>query len=255
MKTCSYFTKEYITGKPLDLKKYTLGVIKQPIVDDFMYDYDFIDFIKPYYLGITLSYDDVSKETKLYFAYFLQSIKESKKIMNSFYKSLALIYDTTFDDMEFFEDENKRIILRINERGSTKENKDKNALSFITDDNFLVLCEVVLEMCLFEKPKEQKELQGDPKLVKRFKQKQREYFQKVKKDDSMLFENVVREVMYFQHIHSYEDIKNTTVWWIRDAYAVETLRSSERKQWQMASSGKYSPKKIKSWQKITKLKK
>ena len=28
-----YFTKEYVTGIPLDLKKYTLGIIKQPNVD------------------------------------------------------------------------------------------------------------------------------------------------------------------------------------------------------------------------------
>ena len=50
-------------------------------------------------------------------------------------------------------------------------------------------------------------------------------------------------------------MRNKTIWWLRDCYSVETLRSSEQKQWQMASGGKYSPKKIKSWQKITKLKK
>ena len=63
-----YFTKEYVTGQPLNLKKYTLGYINQPIVDYFMYDYDFIDFIKPYYMGITLSYDELCKKNKFYFS-------------------------------------------------------------------------------------------------------------------------------------------------------------------------------------------
>ena len=71
----------------------------------------------------------------------------------------------------------------------------------------------------------------------------------------MLFENVVREIMYFRNINSYEEIRNKTTWWLRDCYSVESLRNSEQKQWQMASGGKYSPKKIKSWQKLTKLKK
>lgn len=250
-----YFTKEYITGKPLDLKKYTLGYIKQPIIDYFMYDYNFIDFIKPYYMGITLSYDDISKDSKLYFSYFLQAMGESNGIMNSFYKGLTLIYDTSFDDMEFFKDKEGNIVLRI-DRKDTKKDKDKGeALAFISDENFLVLCEVVLEMCLFEKPKEEGELKGDPELVKRFKEQQRKYFQNKKNEDNILFENMVREVMYFQGIHSYDDIKDTTIWWLRDAYSVETLRNSESKQWQMASGGRYSPKKIKSWQKITKIKK
>ena len=46
---------------------------------------------------------------------------------------------------------------------------------------------------------------------------------------------------------SYEEMRNKTIWWLRDCYSVEALRSSEQKQWQMASGGKYSPKKIKSW--------
>jgi hypothetical protein len=252
-----YFTKEYITGVPLDLKKYTLGIIKQPIVDYFMYDYDFIDFIKPYYMGLSLSYDEVCEESKLFFTIFLEMMNKSKKILNDFYRGLTLLYDTSLEDMGFFQDEEKRYILRIDEKGSRKENKDGigNPIAFITDENFVILCKIILEMSHFEEPQKPTELKGDPELVKRFKQKQREYYQKRKVDNSILFENVVREVMYFRNINSYEEIRNKTIWWLRDCYSVEALRSSEQKQWQMASGGKYSPKKIKSWQKITKLKK
>ena len=209
-------------------------------------------------MGITLSYDELCKKNKFYFSYFLQIMNESKLIMNSFYKGLTLLYNTSLEDMEFFKDEDggDKIILRIDEKGTRKkEGEHGNPLAFISDDNFLVLCEVVLEMCLFEKPKEEGEIKGDPKLVERFKEQRRKYLQSRKNDDGILFENMVREIMYLQNIRSYEEIKNTTVWWLRDAYSVETLRVSEEKQWKMASGGKYSPKKIKSWQKITKLKK
>lgn len=252
-----YFTKEYITGMPLDLRRHTLGVINQPIVDYFMYDYDFINFIKPYYMGLSLSYDDVCKESKLFFTFFLATISNSKKILDGFYRGLVLLYNTSLKDMELFIDEEGRYILRIDEKGSRAKSKDGkgNAIAFITDENFVMFCEVVLEMCCFEKPEKPTELKGDPELVKRFKQKQREYYQKRKVDNSMLFENVVREVMYFRQINSYDEVRNKTIWWLRDCYMVETLRSSEQKQWQMASGGKFSPKKIKSWQKLTKLNK
>lgn len=250
-----YFTKEYITGQPLNLKKYILGQIKQPIIDYFMYDYDFIDFIKPYYMGITLSYDKLCEENKFYFNYFLQVMNESRIIMNSFYRGLTLLYDTSLEDMGLFKDEEGNIILRIDEKGTRKENEPGNALAFISDDNFLVLCEVVLEMCLFEKPQKEREIKGDPKLVERFKEQRKKYLQNKKNEDGVLFENMVREIMYFKNIHSYDEIKDKTVWWLRDSYSVETLRQSEVKQWQMVSGGKLSPKKIKSWQKITKLKK
>ena len=77
--------------------------------------------------------------------------------------------------MEFFQDEEKRYVLRIDEKGSRKENKDGigNPIAFITDENFVILCKIILEMSHFEEPQKPTELKGDPELVKRFKQTKR----------------------------------------------------------------------------------
>lgn len=246
-----YFTKEYITGMPLNLKKHLLGTIKQPIVDYFMYDYDFIDFIKPYYMGMTLSFENEIKKEGIYFTYFLKMMENEPKIMNSFYHSLTLLYETTLDDIKFFEDKDEGLVLMINK----KDGDETKPVAFISDKNFIVLCEIVLEMCNFEKPQPEGEIKGDAELVERFKEKRREYFKNKKNEDGILFENIVRDVMIFKNILFYDDIKNLTIWKLRDYYTVECIKDSDWKQWLMVGNGKMKAKQIKSWQQITKLKK
>lgn len=247
-----FFTKEYVTGIPLNLKKHTLGYLKQPIVDDFMYDFNFIDFIKPYYVGMVLSYEKVVKEEGIPFSYFLSALKKDKKMMDFFYKGLTIIYETTVDGLNYFNDEDDGVVLIV---GKEDENGEYEPVSFISDRNFILLCEVVLEMCSFDKPKEEGEIQGDPEKVKRFKEQQRKFFQNKKSEDDMLFENMVRETMHFEKIINYDDIKNMTIWKLRDIYKVDCMEKNEHTAWQLASGGRYDTKQIKSWQKLTKLKK
>ena len=59
------YTKEYLTGRDIDLSKYNLGVIRQIRIDEFMndYDYELIDFVKPFYLEQSL---DLNEEIFLF---------------------------------------------------------------------------------------------------------------------------------------------------------------------------------------------
>ena len=52
-----------------------------------------------------------------------------------------------------------------------------------------------------------------------------------------------------------DDIKDLTIWKLRDYYTVECIKDSDWKQWLMVGNGKMKAKQIKSWQQITKLKK
>lgn len=247
------FTKEYITGIKLNLKSYNLGEIKQPIVDDFMYDYDFIDFVKPYYTGMSLSYDENIKSKKAIFLYFLISLETNNEMAYNFYKGLELLYEVAKEDFAIVEDEIEGVSLIIN-----KKSLDNNLIpiAFISESNFVLLCEVVLEMCKFEKPPVPRKVVGDPKLIERYNKMEREYNSKNPNKDEVLFENIVREVMIIKNVLYYKDIKCITVWQLRDIYITEDLRDVEDKQFTLVSNGRTKSKqKLKSWKKETKLKK
>ena len=81
------------------------------------------------------------------------------------------------------------------------------------------------------------------------------YEAKHKKDNTILFENMVRDVMYYRKI-TYDQIKSWTVFQIKDAYIVECLREQEEREWLLVSSGNYKIdiKEIKHWKDVTKLK-
>ena len=56
------FPKQCVSGKPLDLRKYELGVINQFTVDDFMGEVEIHEFIRPFYIEQSLMlYDEVEK--------------------------------------------------------------------------------------------------------------------------------------------------------------------------------------------------
>lgn len=244
------FTKEYVTGANLNLKEYNLGIIKQPLVDDFMYDYNFIDFVRPYYIGINLSFDKGIRDSNRLFPTFLYTLSTNKNLYDAFNIGLTMIYETDLENIKMFENEEEGVVILINK----KYNNELKPFAFISNSNFLLLCNTVLEMCSFEKPTPPKEVVGDPEAIERFNRKEREYFAKYGKDE-VLFENTVREVMHMKNILYYRDIKDITVWQLRDLHTVESLRENEKKHFMLLCNGKSKDKKIKSWKKETRLKK
>ena len=73
------YTKQYLTGNDIDLSKYNLDVVRQIRVDEFMndYEYDLVDFVRPFYLEQSLDLNEEIRENKVHFTYFyLKRIKK-----------------------------------------------------------------------------------------------------------------------------------------------------------------------------------
>lgn len=239
------YSKECISGKPLDLKKYGLYIVNQPCVDDFMSEYDLSDFIKPFYIlkWLVVQNEEINK---IPFTYYIVMSTKDNTIYNDLIKSLRLLYDTKEIELISDEDDYKLLI-----------KKDKKPIAVLDDSNFNVFSEIILEICKCDLPKKENkpQIKGDPEMVKRVLEERAKYEAKHKKDNTILFENMVRDVMYYRKI-TYDQIKSWTVFQIKDAYIVECLREQEEREWLLVSSGNYKIdiKTIKHWKDVTKLK-
>ena len=65
---------------------------------------------------------------------------------------------------------------------------------------------------------------------------------------------MVRQVMHYRKL-TYNDIKNWTIWFLKDVYTVECLSESSDKQYLMFTNSnmKVDLKNVKRWQDETKL--
>lgn len=237
------YTKEYLSGNDIDLRKYNLGVIKQLKVDDFMKDYDLIDFVKPFYMEQSLDLKDEIHDSGMQWSYYLMMSSNENELLNLLLNSLRILYRTECLDIKSFDEDVKLII-----------KKDNKPIAFIDDSNFDILCKVMLEMCYFEKPAPEKEVKGDTELVKIAKEMERKYNQKNKDKNTMVFEEMVRQVMHYRKL-TYNDIKDWTIWFLKDVYAVECLSDTSDKQYLMFTNSnmKVDLKNVKRWQDETKL--
>lgn len=237
-------TKELISGKNIDLKKYNLGIIRQPKVDDFMNELDMIDFLKPFYLVRSWDVNGIFKDKEVPFTFFLVVSSENAEILETLMVSLKLLYDT--DEVNFIDvgnDEYKIII-----------QKDDKPFAFIDDSNFNHLCKVILKILYYDEPVADKEddIQGDEELIKIVKQKEKEYEEKQRDKNTIHFEEIVRRVIHMKRCN-YEDIKNLTIWQLQDTYKSYLFMDNEMLNWQFASSGNFKVNKIKKWQDETKI--
>lgn len=249
------YTKQYLTGRDIDLSKYNLGVIRQIKVDEFMdsYDYDLIDFVRPFYLEQNLDLNNEIRENKVHFTYFCLLSKDGDDVFNELIKSLIFLYNLsvekndngTYKDVELCSlDDGLTLILKRN----------REPFAFINDSNFNTLCEVILEMCHFDKPKPQEEPKGDPKLVEKMRKARAKYEKEHGKKNQILFEELVRQIMYIRKM-TYDEIKNWTVWQLKDVYVVEILNDSSEKSYLLATNPNRDVdlKKVKDWKNETKL--
>ncbi|WP_312286753.1 hypothetical protein [Terrisporobacter sp.] len=249
------FTKEYLTGRNIDLSKYNLGIIRQIRVDEFMngYDYDLIDFVKPFYLEQSLDLNKDISENQVHFTYFYLLSQEDDKILQELIKSLIFLYqlDDTKDNNGNYEN---IILFSTDDRLVLILKKDGEPFAFIDDSNFNILSQVMLEMCYFDKPEPEPETKGDPELIEKMKKRRMEYEKKHNKKKSIQFEEIVRQVMYARGL-IYNDIKNWTIWQVKDVHVVECLKESSDKSYLLATNP-YSGmnlKEVKNWKYETKL--
>lgn len=253
------YTKEYLTGRDINLSKYNLGVIRQIRVDEFMndYDYELIDFVKPFYLEQSLDLNDEIRNNKVHFTYFYVLSQQDEKIMQELIKSLIFLYqldvkknkDGTFKEIEehiLIADVNDSLVLILKRNGEP--------FAFINDSNFNILGQLILEMCHFDKPEPEPETKGDPELIEKMKKARKRYEEKHGKKNSMQFEELVRQVIYVRRL-TYDDIKNWTIWQVKDVYIVECLKESSDKSYLLATNpyAGMNLKEVKNWKNETKL--
>lgn len=249
------YTKQYLTGRDIDVSEYNLGVIRQIRVDEFMhdYEYDLIDFVKPFYLEQSLDLNEEIRENKVHFTYFYLLSQEDDKVMRELINSLVFLYQ--LDDEKDDNGNYKNIVLcSIEDRLVLILKKDNNPIAFIDDSNFNILSQVMLEMCHFDKPEPGKEVKGDPELIEKMKKARKRYEEKHGKKNSMPFEELVRQVMYIRRL-TYDEIKYWTIWQVKDVYIVESLMESSDKTYLLATNpyAGIDLKKNKNWKNETKL--
>lgn len=253
------YTKEYLTGRDINLSEYNLGVIRQFKVDEFMndYDYELIDFVKPFYLEQSLDLNDEISNNKVHFTYFYLLSQQDEKIMQELIKSLIFLYELNVEKNEdgtFKNIEEHILIANVNDNLVLILKRNGEPFAFIDDSNFNILGQVVLEMCHFDKPEPEKEVKGDPELIEKMKKARKRYEEKHGKKNSMLFEEMVRQVMYIRKL-TYDEIKNWTVWQAKNVFIVECLMENSDKTYLLATNpyAGIDLSKNKNWKNETKL--
>lgn len=252
------FTKECISGKDINLKKYNLNVIRQPRVDDFMSDYELSDFIKPFYLTKWLIKQN-EEFIDIPLTYYIVMGSKDISIYNELIKSLKLLYQ--IDELaELSANKTNNTIKLINDEKNCALviKKDGKSFAVIDDKNFEMLCDTVLEICQCDAPEKEKKtvIKGDPEKVKKILEGRAKAAAKKREENAVLFEEMVRNVIHYRLI-DYNTIKDWTIFQIKDAYKVECFREQEKNQWLLFTSGNFKMKSndLKHWADETKIKK
>ena len=245
------YTKQLISGKDINLKEHLLGVIKQPIVDDFMGDYDLEEFTKVFYIEQTWKVNGVFKDENIPFTFLLAVSKESPDILLSLYMSIGLLYGIKEGNgsIELTDFGDGIYKLKI-----TKDGKD---IAWIGDENFDYLSQVILNICYFDTPKPNKKEEyetNDKDILKEFEKYEKKMEEKKQKDATQ-FEEIVREVIHMKRA-SYNEVKNMTVFQLQDTYKTYLLMERDQRQWMMMTNPLYQPDKKdnKNWMDETKIK-
>lgn len=236
-------TKEMVSGKDIDLSKYNLGVIRQPKIDDFMGELDLIDFVKPFYMERVWRVNGLFDENDFPFTLFCASVSKNHELEILLMIALRMIYV----DLEV-------VVAEVDDSIKILIHDGENAIAFIDDSNFDMLCKTVVGMMYFEEPKPEKkeEYKGNPELVELVKRLEAEEKLKEKNKNETPFEEKVREVIHMKNCF-YDDIKNLTVWQLEDFYRSCMFMDNYNKNYQLASSGNFKIKEIKNWQSQTKI--
>lgn len=255
------FTKECISGKDINLKKYNLNIIRQPQIDDFMSDYELSDFIKPFYLTKWLIKQN-EEFIDIPLTYYVVMGTRDISVYNDLIKSLKLLYriEDLIGEEKLSIDKRTNSIKLINDEQNCTLiiRKDGKNIAVVDDKNFEMLCDTILEICQCDTPEKEKKavIKGDPEKVKKILEGRAKAAAKKREQNSVLFEEMVRNVIHYR-LTDYNNIKNWTIFQLKDAYKVECLREQEKNQWLLFSSGNFKMKssELIHWTEETKIKK
>ena len=238
------FPKECISGKPIDLRKYELGIINQFKVDDFMGSYDISEFIKPFYIEQSIMlYDEIKKLNLPLLTYLSSSFDKNEDLIKLLITSLKYLYQTSDIKLTVI-DEEYIIIIK----------KDGVGIANINDNNFHKLSDVMFELLYFDKPKPEEKIEGSPELVKMVREAEEKYRRKHLKDNILTFEMMVHNVIHYRDLY-YDKVKDWTIWQLKDTFMVEIYKENKEDSYLLATGGNYKVdlKKVKDWKKETKV--
>ena len=257
------YTKQLISGRDINMKEHLLGVIRQPIVDDFMGEYEFQDFLEVFYLEQTYNVEGLFGDMNKPFTYFLAIAYQEPKVLNSLNRALCLLYDINpkiLYDEKFAKTHEDKIQLIDFGEGIYKikiiKNNNTKGFAWIGDENFDYLSKVILNICYCDTPKPKKKEKYDTKdkdILKEF-ERQENKWKKKKEKEATVYEEIVREVIHMTG-STYNEIKNMTIFQLQDTYRTNLYIDAERKQWMMMTNPLYKVegKNNKTWREETKI--
>lgn len=216
----------YLSGLPIDVSHKGLGVIHQPKLKDYIdKGLEMSTFSHPFILNkdmIVTKNEEVTKALEgvgglkflaIYNEFTKQANegKDKKGIMDLLIDSLSLIYKR--DDITYLATLPAIVI-------------GKDVL--INDSNFSYLSSLIVEMLRIdinemrkkieeEKKRAEQEEDEDP-LLKRFREKEKEFKERTGKDTENSFFDLINVVVHGQEIIDYDRVFNMTVYQLKNSY-------------------------------------
>ena len=228
-----------------------LGEIVQPKLKDFLeHDMAINDFISPYYLITSANVENggIEKPLLSLLAINLQLSKEGRDaILDKFLVSLSMLYKGFKLELLEFEDS---IVIAIKESDEIKY--------LIDDDNFIDLCEAVMDMFKIKVEKQDADLDtlnAPPEVIekirkgrKAFREKQRE------KKNNLEFFDMCNELIHINNDYNYDRLLNMTIWQIKNSYTILTVKNAQD-NYVNSGSVQWKADNFPDWRKETKIKK
>lgn len=215
----------YMSGLPVPVEG--LGKIYQPRLRDFIdLGLDISDFSHPFLIDKQMIFnmnkdlDEVlEKIGRLKFLFMYDSSTQEKRLENG---TKSIIENLTDSLKVLYRTENITVIEMIN--AIIVDNQ-----VIITDDNFDMLAEVVIEMLRIDVKEMRKKIEErrkreemerlDPRL-KAFREAEEAYKRKASKDDDFTLLDIANVVIHSQSVIDYEKVFDLTIYQLKNSYEV-----------------------------------
>ena len=228
-----------------------LGEIVQPKLKDFLeHDMAINDFISPYYLIASANVENggIEKPLLSLLAINLQLSKEGRDaILDKFLVSLSMLYKGFKLELLEFEDS---IVIAIKESDEIKY--------LIDDDNFIDLCEAVMDMFKIKVEKEDADLDlldAPPEIIEKIRKGRKEFRAKQReKKNNLEFFDMCNELIHINNEYNYDKVLNMTIWQIKNSYSILTVKNAQD-NYVNSGSVQWKAEDFPDWRKETKIKK
>jgi hypothetical protein len=210
------FEYYYLMGVDIDLREFGLGIIYQPKFKDFIDNKITIEeFYLPFLANELIMSSVEDKENVL-------KIKDGFGALSFFLKFSA----RKFENLENF----KKALVMMYKNNDVVIKKDSICIGdvIINNDNFDMLCEIVIEMMKVDKTKIKANSNKRPmtKLEKELVRRRREYEKRIKKKEKGMTILDIANIVSNSYTFKYEDVLGMTIYQILNSYEILMIRES-----------------------------